>query len=497
MNLSDIRNTAERALLVILAVHVPVMLLAAWFVSPDQLLATGLIGLIPLVVVLGMRKSAPGSAALRITFGAAIMLQVAGFLFVFSGHPWQLDMHMYFFAALGILAAFACWQTIIAATAVVAVHHLALNFILPAAVFPGGGDFFRVVLHAVILLLETAALIYLTHRLVAMLEQSEHTANEARDASQRLKEETEARQAAEASAEARRIEDSRETANRFEDEIGTVVSGFGSNVAHLQTAAANMRNQAEQTGNMSKTVAQIIAESKQNVQSVAAAVEELSASISEISSQTERANTATSSAVEQARLTEGKILDLSEAAGRIGDVVNMINEIAEQTNLLALNATIEAARAGESGKGFAVVASEVKNLAQQTANATSEIVDQVQSVQSSVGDTSEAIRQFVTMIDQIAVTEANISEAVAEQKSATIEIADIIQRTARGSEEVADQAETMQSLSSDSANASGKVEDLAKNLEIQRNQFTDQIETFVGSLREGSNDNRQTGIAAE
>ena len=64
---------------------------------------------------------------------------------------------------------------------------------------------------------------------------------------------------------------------------------------------------------------------------------------------------------------------MSQAAARIGVVIDLINDIAAQTNLLALNATIEAARAGEAGKGFAVVATEVKSLASQTATATEEI----------------------------------------------------------------------------------------------------------------------------
>ena len=64
---------------------------------------------------------------------------------------------------------------------------------------------------------------------------------------------------------------------------------------------------------------------------------------------------------------------MSQAAARIGEVIDLINDIAVQTNLLALNATIEAARAGEAGKGFAVVATEVKSLAIQTATATEEL----------------------------------------------------------------------------------------------------------------------------
>ncbi|MFY0104130.1 methyl-accepting chemotaxis protein, partial [Acinetobacter baumannii] len=86
-----------------------------------------------------------------------------------------------------------------------------------------------------------------------------------------------------------------------------------------------------------------------------------------------------SDAVNQARTTNARVGELSQAAARIGDVVDLINSIAGQTNLLALNATIEAARAGEAGRGFAVVASEVKALAEQTAKATGEIGQQITS----------------------------------------------------------------------------------------------------------------------
>src|SRR5690606_357715 len=109
----------------------------------------------------------------------------------------------------------------------------------------------------------------------------------------------------------------------------------------------------------------------QNVDSVAAATEEMSASIAEINRQVHESTCIANEAVQQAEITDARIGELSKAAARIGNVVNLITSIAEQTNLLALNATIEAARAGESGKGFAVVAQEVKTLATQTGKATS------------------------------------------------------------------------------------------------------------------------------
>ena len=107
-------------------------------------------------------------------------------------------------------------------------------------------------------------------------------------------------------------------------------------------------------------------EASTNVQSVASATEELSSSVNEISRQVQELARMANEAVDQARTTNDRVSELSKAASRIGDVVELINTIAGQTNLLALNATIEAARAGEAGRGFAVVASEVKALAEQT-----------------------------------------------------------------------------------------------------------------------------------
>ncbi len=227
------------------------------------------------------------------------------------------------------------------------------------------------------------------------------------------------RKEVEAGAAARRKADMSRLADDFEGAVGGIIETVSSASSQLETSAGTLTSTAERAEELATTVAAASEEASTNVQSVASATEQMSSSVNEIGRQVQESARMANEAVDQAHTTNDRVSELSKAAARIGDVVELINTIAGQTNLLALNATIEAARAGEAGRGFAVVASEVKALAEQTAKATGEIGQQIASIQAATQDSVGAIKEISVTIERLSEISSTIAAAVEEQGAAT------------------------------------------------------------------------------
>ena len=247
----------------------------------------------------------------------------------------------------------------------------------------------------------------------------------------------------------------------FETMVRQSLQQLGDASSQMRTTSSGLSAVSRQTNERVEVAQRASGEASMSVESVASASEELSASINDISQQAAHAAGIASRAVSQARETDGTVQGLAKSAGRIGEVVGLINTIAAQTNLLALNATIEAARAGDAGRGFAVVASEVKSLASQTAKATEEISEQIADIQKVAGEAIDAIKGIGSIIGEVNEVATAIAAAVQEQGAATQEISRSTQHAAQGTKNVSD---NITGVKADADAAAAAADDVSRRL---------------------------------
>ena len=530
-SIADFRAAGRRWLQGLLVLNVLATLVACALAGTPMILLGGVSAGFAAIGFWVLRTRG-GSSTGRIIFAVMAQAQVAVIVAAFADHRWQVDAHMYFFATMGVLVMLVDYRAIIAGAGAVALHHVALNFLFPALVYPGGSDLSRTVMHALILLVSTVALSLAVRALTVIQSASDAERRKRKDMIDQLAASLgrvvekgvhgDFSDRVRAEFDDTQLQQIVSDTNRFFDKVeagvgeavrvmGQVCDGSLSVRMHGDYEGALAQMQQDVNGTIA-TLRRIVDEIKSSSRAVdevahqisegaetladrsgaqAATVEETAAAI-ETLTQSVRTNEVSArdmSEIISKIVTDGDtgrgtasnataaMAQMAENAAKISDIVDVMNELSFQTNLLALNASVEAARAGDAGKGFAVVAAEVRQLALRSSDAASGIGE-------LIGRSSQDVQTGTALVEKLGSTLTQMLDSVA---SIAARADDIAQTSARQSSSITEINATVAGID---RNTQAAVE-TAESYRIKSRTLNDhakQLNTMLGRFRMGSGD---------
>ncbi|MBU7575211.1 MAG: methyl-accepting chemotaxis protein [Hydrogenophaga sp.] len=370
--MSELRAKGMR-LAVMLEGIVGAIIIVWSFLAGEPIFALCAAMLIAVPVIFALQQRGDGIARLS----TAVSLPLLGGLLIALARStgWLIDMHMVFFAFLAVLVTMACWRVILTATLTIALHHLLLNFVAPAYVFPDGADLQRVVFHAVVVLMEAAILMLLCQRFEALVRgltdarnaqaaidaklqaEREAVANEQRMVMVKLSERLRALAAGDLSE---RIEtpfpgeydQARTLLNASCQQLDQLVGAVALTANRVATGAHELREASGDLAGKTEQQTAAIENAARTAGDLLGTIEAQANLWSATRSTALEAKTDADRGASEIAAAAEAITRIEASSAEIGEMIGFIDTIAFQTNLLALNAGVEAARAGEAARAL-------------------------------------------------------------------------------------------------------------------------------------------------
>lgn len=253
--------------------------------------------------------------------------------------------------------------------------------------------------------------------------------------------------------------------------LSAMVADVRSNAALVAQAGQSMVNDHQALSERTEMQASNLAQTVVSVEQLTAAVEH-NAEVSKAAHS--RADGVCAAADQGAQAMQHAVqsVELIERnAGRMREIIGVIDGIAFQTNILALNAAVEAARAGEQGRGFAVVASEVRTLAQRSAEAAKEI-------RQLIGETVQQVTQSTQQLRSAGEEIQGVTRAIHDVVAHMGTLADTASSQSSGLQEISNAVRQIDEITQNNAQMVGQALQQAQELQLRARHLSDAVSRF-------------------